>query len=103
MREEDTNGEHERGSLHRRKARTKDEDKSPGINAQDTLELGIHVPVHFDDFAARGRVDKVVPDDVRLREVVTRVPDLAQELIEPGVHAPRGCRVFQDVAAGSCQ
>jgi len=75
--------------------------KTPGLTGRCcSLELGIHIPIHFHYFAARGRVDKVVPDDVRLREVVLRVPDIAQEFIEPGVHALSGCRIFQDVAAG---
>jgi hypothetical protein len=65
-----------------------------------SLELGIDVPVHFYDFGARDPIDKVVSDDVRLREVVSRVPDLAQEFIESVMHALRGRRVFQDVAAG---
>ena len=59
-----------------------------------------HVPVHFHDFGAGSRVDKVVPDDIRQREVGVRVPDVMQELIEPGVHALLGSRIFQDVAAG---
>ena len=43
------------------------------------LEMEIHVRVHFYDFAARGRVDKVVPDNVRPAELVVRVPEFAQE------------------------
>ena len=64
------------------------------------LELGIDVPVHFYDFGTRDPIDKVVSDDVRLREVVSRVPDVAQEFIESVVHALCGRRVFQHVAAG---
>src|SRR6202035_5657839 len=65
-----------------------------------TLEVGIHVPVHFHDFAARGLVDKIVPDDVR-PIVVIRVPDLAQEFIQSGVHTILfDCRVYLDVATG---
>jgi hypothetical protein len=62
--------------------------------------VGIHVPVHFHDFAARGLVDKIVPDDVRPK-VAIRVPDLAQEFIQSSVHAILfDCCVYLDVATG---
>jgi hypothetical protein len=72
--------------------------ENPISRRQIKLELVHHVQIHFRDFAARGLADKVVSDDVRLRALL--VLDVEQELIEPGVHALCGCRVFQDIAPG---
>jgi hypothetical protein len=65
-----------------------------------SLELVHHVRVHFRDFAARVLADKVVSNDIWPRKLALRVPDVAQECIEPGVHALLSCRVLIDITAG---
>src|SRR4029077_1195513 len=52
--------------------------------------------VHFHDRAARGGVDKVMPDDVRVRKIAHA--EFGQEKVELEVHAL--LRVFPHVAAG---